>query len=247
VNYYGRLLRAMDTIDGRLLRAMDTIEPDEGSPEALEVQAQREAEVIQLCEGYTLQAWEYEGSYYLLPVAKDDRPRRRRPSAVQVVPPLPPRRSWHGPWSEQTDDPEYGYINYDSYRHMSAAEARALGEVLALAASLVEALDREKADELTEQARKREAYLRQKIQEEEAKEQHRLKLKEDVQWYIGQKFKLRRKGYRATVFGVIDRITDTTIFTISERGVRMTIDLESLEELHIMYEGEKRYTKVFPN
>lgn len=207
-----------------------------------------DTEIVELCEGYTLRAWEYEGSYYLLPVAKDDRPRRRDLSAVQVVPPIPPRQSWHGPWSEQTDEPEYGYINHDSYRTrgMSAVDARALGEVLALAASFVEALDREKADELAEQVRRRAEYLHKQIQEEEAKEQHRLKLKEDVQWYIGQKFKLRRKGYRATVFGVIDRITDTTIFTTSERGVKMTTDLESLEELHIMYEGEKRYTKVYP-
>jgi len=164
---------------------------------------------------------------------------------VEVKAPLSRRR--YREWDPHYDDPEYGVVGIGYGRSINPSAAVALSETIAVAADFCARLNDQCAEGLAWQE-----YQRREIVEVEEKRRAeeaalRAEIQEQIQWYVGQKFKLKRKGYKATVFGVIDRVSTTTIYTTSERGVSMTTEISDLTELHIMYDGEKRYTKVFPS
>ena len=171
----------------------------------------------------------------------------KRISSIEVEPPMQERR--YRTWDPERDEPEYARVTnntYYSHRAHLPEDAFAVAKTLETAAEFAKRLNVAAAPELEKQERAHKYAIAKREQEKAEHEQRVAAIKEHVQWYTGQKFKLRRKGYRATVFGVIDRVTDTHIYTTSERGVAMTTKLADLEELHVMYEGERRYTRVFP-
>ncbi len=201
-------------------------------------------ESIELSGGYNLDV-NVGGSDVVFSAKHDS----HRDLDVCVELPFKPRRSWQREWDPAHDEPEYARVEYaGTYgsRYMTPTASRVLAEVLQLAADFCERLNEQNAEALAHQEHQRREHRLRQQREREAEEAKRAEIKEQVQWYIGQKFKLRRRGYRATVFGTIDAITDTQLRTTSERGVPMTTQIEDLTELHIMYEGERRYTKVFP-
>jgi hypothetical protein len=204
------------------------------------------AEAIELAGGYTLELYVEEGqtNFNVL------RPNGSKVHTVYVRLPLPPRQSWHRAWDPELDYPEYGNIRSGAlggYRQatLSPADALAVAEALALAASYCVACNEAHIEELAWQEYARRDAREREAREEANRDRVRQEIKEAIQWYIGNKFKLRRQGYKATVFGTIDRVTDTTIYTTSERNVRMQTLLSDLEQMWVMYDGEKRYTKVF--
>jgi hypothetical protein len=204
------------------------------------------AEAIELAGGYTLELYVEEGqtNFYVL------RPNGSKVHTVYVRLPLPPRQSWRRAWDPELDYPEYGNIQSETlggYRRHGAspADALAVSEALALAASYCVACNEARIEELAWQEYARRDAREREAREEANRDRARQEIKEAIQWYIGNKFKLRRAGYKATVFGTIDRVTDTIIYTASERNVRMQTLLSDLEQMWVMYDGEKRYTKVF--
>jgi hypothetical protein len=169
--------------------------------------------------------------------------------SIQVCPPIPQHDSWRRAWDPELDEPEFAFLELGtSYgrRRMPPACAQAYSEAVSLAADFCYRLNEQAAEALAHQEYERRDVRERQQREQEAEAAKRAELQESIQWYIGQKFKLKRKGYRATVFGTINRVTDRTIYTTSERDIPMETNLVDLTELHIMYEGDKRYTKVFP-
>jgi hypothetical protein len=204
-------------------------------------------EDMQLAGGYTLRPNVTDKNITFNVIGLDG----RSVMSIEVRAPLSVRRSsWRDPaeWDPERDEPEYSYVDTGYYRHrmLNPAAAKAVAEAMQIAADFCHALNEQAAEALAWQEYERRDVREREIRELAEEELKRAEIKESVQWYVGQKFKLRRKGYKATVFGVIDRISDTTLYTTSERGVSMTTQIDDLIELHIMYDGERRYTKVFP-
>lgn len=182
-------------------------------------------------------------------IREDDKERRKRDTpTVDIEAPLqrPRPYSWRstGQWTPDYD-PQYGSLDVNYFDTDDAAQARASAVMLTLAADLLDAMHRQAAPQLEKQIKEHAAKLEAELKAEEAKVEKRSKLKEELQWFVGQKFKLKRDGFKATVFGTINRFTDTHVYTTSERGVRMDTRIDDINFFAIMYEGERRYTQVF--
>jgi hypothetical protein len=153
-------------------------------------------------------------------------------------------------WDPERDDVEYARVEwargYYGKSSMLPRNAAAVAKALSVAAEYADRLNDAAWWELAEQERAKHEIEEVAKREAEEEEQRLETIREQVQWYIGQTFKLKRKGYRATVYGTIDSVSTRKLHTTSERGVKMTTELLDLETMSIKYEGEKRYTKVFP-
>jgi hypothetical protein len=177
----------------------------------------------------------------------------RRVIEIEVAAPLTERKyehRWIGSkeWDPQYDPVECAKVEWARYgiSKMLPRNAKAVATALVIAADYAERLNDEAAEALAYQERAKHEIEEVAKREAEEEEQRLEAIREQVQWYIGQTFKLKRKGYRATVYGTIDSVSTRKLHTTSERGVKMTTELLDLETMSIKYEGEKRYTKVFP-
>lgn len=135
---------------------------------------------------------------------------------------------------------------------MGPRSLRAMSEALYHIAKLIEAADEGIKDQIAaaEKARaEREERYRIERERREAERAAELakvaEIYELVRWLEGQKFRLRRRGMRATVFGTIDRVNEHGMNTTSEKNVPMHITFRELEKLEIKYEDEKRYTLIY--
>lgn len=149
------------------------------------------------------------------------------------------------------------------HRQLDAKGASMLAKVVDLAAAFAAGVDEAnepviaRMRERIEQEERQREERRARYEEERKKqiEQARIdrerraeriaKAKEQLQWYVGQNFKLKRDGYRSTVFGEVIELTERYMRTISERGVPMRIELDKITQFSVKYEGEKRYTLVY--
>lgn len=131
---------------------------------------------------------------------------------------------------------------------LTEAEAAALAETLGLAVVLANALNEEwhvwnaKAEQEREayrakREREMEEYRARQQAEREATAKRIAEKIEKLKWYIGDDFKLKRRGYRATVFGTIEDFGPRHMFTTSERGKRMRIEVDSIYRLWLKGEG----------
>lgn len=166
----------------------------------------------------------------------------------------------------------WGYTRPDQFRHlfnwnqpgpMGPNTIRVMGEVMFHVAKLIEAADEGIKDQIeaAEKARlereeraaqqraeyeeRRRVELERRAKEAEERRKRVAEIYELVRWLEGQKFRLTRDGYRATVFGTIDRVSEQRMYTTSEKGVPMRIEFRDLRKLEIKYEDEKRYTLIY--
>lgn len=171
-----------------------------------------------------------------------------REVAIDVAKPLSAKRSyWRGDWDPSRDKPEYSRIEFGRYGRQSFTPklAKATAVALDMAAAACNSLNEEHAEALAHQEHERREYKQREEREEREHAERVNKVKEELQHYLGQNFKLKREGYKATVFGTVERFSDTHVYTISERGVPMDTLLDSIYFFAIKYEGEKRYTTVY--
>lgn len=136
-----------------------------------------------------------------------------------------------------------GMGSYVDYKRLAA-----LGQLLTIVAPFANALTvkfREQAAELIEKARLAAEEAEQKRQERLAALQARREsIKENIQYMLGQKFRLTRYGYRSTVFGTIDHVDEIGFSITTEKDEPMRITYGDLRTFEVKYEGEKRYTPI---
>lgn len=122
-----------------------------------------------------------------------------------------------------------------------------------------ERMQRER-EQRTEQMRKERDEIRRRVEAERELQMERVKeLYEILKWHVGDKFRLRRDGYRSTVFGTLDSIHvshygtaegeptyHATIRSTSEKGKRMHMNVRDicLFELKDPDNGRK-YTTIY--
>jgi hypothetical protein len=105
--------------------------------------------------------------------------------------------------------------------------------------------------------RKQEAEERQRAHQNEMerwraeREERRVKENEAVaekteliQWHLEERFRLKRRGYRSTVFGTIKAVERGYMRTLSEKNQPMTIALREIYWLEIKPEGEREYETI---
>jgi hypothetical protein len=153
-------------------------------------------------------------------------------------------------WDPERDDVEYARVEWARGGYgrssMLPRNAAAVAKALSVAAEYADRLNEAVWWDLAEQERAKHE-ITERVLLEAADVQKKLEaIRDKIQLYIGQTFKLQRRGYKATVYGTIDSVSDRKLHTTSERGVPMLTELLDLETMHIKYDGEKRYTKVFP-
>lgn len=151
-------------------------------------------------------------------------------------------------------------VNEFQFTHTSERLRPQHMDVLAAAMKFVATVMREadsqldsKREEIRAERERREkehaAYM-ERVREErrkarEAEEARVAEVKEAVQWMIDQKFKLKRRGYKSTVFGTLKEVTPSAIRTISEKNVPMHIPLREIEYFAVKYEGDRQYTEIY--
>jgi hypothetical protein len=134
--------------------------------------------------------------------------------------------------------------------------ARAVSAALLMSADFATVLNECYEDELDKQQQEYDAYQRElKLANQRDLEQFE-ELYQKVVWLIGSKFRLRRRGKKATVFGTIDFVTpprdDGTappgayMNTTSEKGVSMHIRLKDVIWMEIKHEdSSRRYDNIY--
>lgn len=212
------------------------------------------SDIIRLTDSYELDVQITESVYNearqielrALPLDRDpDKPTRGRSyPRVDVMYAMQRPRRYNSGWDSGME-PQYGSLDVNYLDTDDTECARASAAMLLIAADILDAEHRFHAEELMGQQQAHAKSLEEQLKAEEQRQEKRNKLKEELQWFVGHKFKLRRDGYKATVFGTIDRFTDTHVYTTSERGVRMDTRIEDINFFAVMYDGERRYTKVF--
>lgn len=101
-----------------------------------------------------------------------------------------------------------------------------------------------------EAASKRYEEEREKLREQRRKEREAVAARQQeqyelIRWYVGHKFRLKRDGYRATVFGTIDKVTPSHIYSTSEKGVSMQIEIAGVNWFEVKNEPtDKRYDTI---
>lgn len=138
---------------------------------------------------------------------------------------------------------------------------RAVAETLMTSAEFAMILNGAYTDEIDKQQRDFEAYQRElKLKNQRDDEQFR-KLYAQVIWMVGSKFRLRRRGKKATVFGEINHVQEPAgqdeqgqpipprnpyMLTTSEKGVSMRILLRDVIWMEVKEEdSSRRYTNIY--
>lgn len=122
-------------------------------------------------------------------------------------------------------------------------------EALAIAAGFTQAMDEaytSALDALRQEAqRQREAYLRERADDQIRTQKYNAGIKEALQWLVDQNGRLTRSGYRSTVqVRPLRRVDDHSCAITTERGDYMTIYYNELETFDIKYEGDRNFTQV---
>lgn len=134
--------------------------------------------------------------------------------------------------------------------------ATAIGSSLMVSACFATVLNECYDEELEQQQREHDQFMRElKLSKQRDAEQFE-QLYQQVIWMVGSKFRLRRRGKKATVFGTIDYVTppreDGTappgayMNTTSEKGVPMHIRLRDVIKMEIKQDNSsRRYDLIY--
>jgi hypothetical protein len=134
--------------------------------------------------------------------------------------------------------------------------ARAVGKIIIAAADFAAGLNEQHKDAIAKQQEEFEQYERERRLARQRDEEQFKKLYEQVIWLVGSKFRLRRRGMKATVFGTINYVTPPQadgspppgafMRTTSEKGVDMTIRLRDVILMDIKHDdSSRRYDNIY--
>jgi len=148
---------------------------------------------------------------------------------------------------QPTQEPQYSSIDIQGYHYsnFNPLEAEQSAMAMMVAAEACRARNLAVADVLASQDQRHKEHETREQREKEEKERAKNELKDLLQNYVGQTFKLKRDGYRATVYGTVDRFDERRLWSTSERGVPMTTDIASISFFAVKWDGEKRYETVY--
>jgi hypothetical protein len=142
-------------------------------------------------------------------------------------------------------------------RSVGENTARAIAEVLVRAADHAMGANERCHLELAKQEQVRQELIQENALLRQRDDEQYAKLYNQVIWLIGNKFRLRRRGKRATVFGEIISVwpspTDevpvpprAVMHTVSEKGVDMQIELRDVIFMEVKEEdSDRRYTEIY--
>jgi len=148
-------------------------------------------------------------------------------------------------WDPKRDEPEYGTVEVSIGKILPEPEhSAAISIAVQIAVSFVAALNSQNAFALKEQFRQRQIHQIAQATHNRMVEERRKEIEDKLKWYLGQKFKMRVAGRKSTVFGTIDNVTADRLYSTSEQYRGMTTNLNAIQELWVMYPGEKRYTNI---
>lgn len=134
---------------------------------------------------------------------------------------------------------------------------RAIAACLMLAADKAVELNTIAWPELQKQAQERAKLMEENALRFQRDDDQYKRLYEQVVWLIGSKFRLRRRGKRASVFGEIIRVypeplpdgsppPESFMQTVSEKGVAMNIRLRDVILMEIKAEdSDRRYDQIY--
>lgn len=143
--------------------------------------------------------------------------------------------------------------------------ARAIGEIITLAASFadvlnegvqdqIKALEERRAKERAEyeERQKQRQAEREAYMAEQAKRRAMLKLREAhlfelVKWQLGERMKCTRDGYRQTnyVHGTIDHVTETSLHITTEKGKAMRLALKDINRMWMRDGDSRKFTVLY--
>lgn len=136
-------------------------------------------------------------------------------------------------------------------------QMRMVVEIFTIAADYAAALNSCYMDELRAHQDVYERLRDEKINAEQQEKQQKEELYEHVRWLIGDQIRLKRAGYRSTVFGTIDRVSEpgqagtswrrqpAMMYITTERGKYMRINLDDVTVLDHKEPGAKRFTNIY--
>lgn len=157
--------------------------------------------------------------------------------------------------------PDEAMIQPNLPRLMNEYSARARAEVLLLAADFAAAMNEAYGPELSKQQQQFDEWNREQKLAYQRDEEQFIKLYSQVIWMVGTKFRLKRRGMKATVFGEILRIDEPTnrtvegekpyhrdpyMQTVSEKGVPMRIRVRDIIWMEVKEDSSsRRYTNIY--
>lgn len=143
-----------------------------------------------------------------------------------------------------------------STRDVPDEVVHAISNALFVSASFATVLNESYEDELTRQQNEYDKYQQElKLARQRDDEQYN-ELFQKVVWLVDSKFRLKRRGKKATVFGTIKYVTPPRedgsappgayMETISEKGVPMTIRLRDVIWMEIKHDdSSRRYDNIY--